>query len=64
MVKVKVGQRWSNTTRHQIIEILRKKNNTPDDCSWYKIIEQKAFNTIDEHCKTNDHINRLYTLVC
>ena len=26
MVKVEVGQRWSNTTRNQIIEILRKKN--------------------------------------
>jgi hypothetical protein len=64
MKKVKVGQRWSNVTRNQIIEIQRKKSNTPDNYSWYKIIEQDAINTIDEHRKSDEHINRLYTLIC
>ncbi len=60
MEKVKIGQRWSNTTRFQIIEIISKGK----EGFWYKIIEQKADNKFMNHQKNEDHINRLYTLIC
>jgi hypothetical protein len=59
MVKVEVGQRWSNTTRHQIIEIISIDN---DKC-WYTIISDDGNNTIHDHKKNEKHINRLYTLI-
>ena len=59
MEKVKVGQRWSNTTRNQIIEIISIDN---DKC-WYTIISDDGNNTIHDHKKNENHINRLYTLI-
>ena len=59
MEKVKVGQRWSNTTRNQIIEIISLDN---DKC-WYTIISDDGNNTIQDHKKNEAHINRLYTLI-
>ena len=59
MEKVKVGQRWSNTTRNQIIEIISLDN---DKC-WYTIISDDGNNTIQDHKKNEKHINRLYTLI-
>ena len=59
MEKVKVGQKWSNVTRNQIIEIMSES----DDGFWYKVLEQEAQNKLTEHKKKNDHINRLYTLI-
>jgi hypothetical protein len=59
MEKVKVGQRWSNTTRNQIIEIISLDN---DKC-WYTIILDEGNNVIRDHKKNEKHINRLYTLI-
>lgn len=59
MEKVKVGQRWSNVTRNQIIEIISLEN---DKC-WYTIISDDGNNTIHDHKKNEKHINRLYTLI-
>ena len=60
MEKVEVGQRWSNTTRNQIIEII----SFEEDGFWYHTISDDGNNTIDDHKKNEAHINRLYTLVC
>ena len=59
MVKVKLGQRWSNVTRNQIIEIISKS----EDGFWYNIISDDGNNKIIEHKKDEAHINRLYTLI-
>ena len=59
MEKVKVGQRWSNVTRNQIIEIISLDN---DKC-WYTIISDEGNNVIHDHKKNEKHINRLYTLI-
>ena len=59
MEKVKVGQRWSNVTRNQIIEIISLDN---DKC-WYTIISDEGNNVIHDHKKNEAHINRLYTLI-
>ena len=59
MEKVKVGQRWSNVTRNQIIEIISLDN---DKC-WYTIISDDENNVIRDHKKNEKHINRLYTLI-
>lgn len=59
MVKVKVGQRWSNTTRNQIIEIISFEDNG----FWYTIISDDGNNKIIDHKKNEKHINRLYTLI-
>jgi hypothetical protein len=59
MEKVKVGQRWSNTTRNQIIEIISES----DGSFWYKIISDDGNNVIHDHKKNEAHINRLYILI-
>ena len=59
MEKVKVGQRWSNVTRNQIIEIISES----DDGFWYKVISDDGNNKIYDHKKNEAHINRLYTLI-
>lgn len=59
MEKVKVGQKWSNVTRNQIIEIMSES----DDGFWYKVLEQEAQNKLTDHKKNEKHINRLYTLI-
>jgi hypothetical protein len=59
MEKVKIGQRWSNTTRNQIIEIISFEDNG----FWYTIISDDGNNTIHDHKKNEKHINRLYTLI-
>ena len=59
MEKVKVGQRWSNVTRNQIIEIMSES----DDGFWYTIISDDGNNKIYDHKKNEKHINRLYTLI-
>jgi len=59
MVKVKVGQRWINVTRHQIIEIMSESI----DGFWYTICEQDDVNKIIDHKKNEAHINRLYNLI-
>jgi len=59
MEKVKIGQRWSNTTRNQIIEIISFEDNG----FWYTIISDDGNNKIHDHKKNEKHINRLYTLI-
>lgn len=58
--KIKIGQRWKNVTRHQIIEIIA----TDDKYSWYRIIEQNSeIPKIKDFQKSNEQINHCYTLI-
>lgn len=57
--QIKIGQRWSNVTRHQIIEIIA----SDEKYSWYKIIEQDTNIAKMDYIKSNEQINHCYTLV-
>jgi hypothetical protein len=57
--QVKVGQKWSNVTRHQIVEII----STDKDKCWYRILDQDTPIYILDNKKTIIHMNRLYTLI-
>jgi len=57
--EVKVGQKWSNVTRHQIVEI----TYIVDKMVWYNILEQDTTKHKSEFGKSVEHFTNSYTLI-
>ncbi len=56
---IKVGQRWLNATRHQIVEITQQYGHLV----WYRIIEQDTEIRRKEVSKEISHFLNSYNLV-
>jgi hypothetical protein len=57
--EVKVGQKWSNATRHQIVEVIQVVNHL----IWYRIIEQDSEIKRKEVSKEISHFLNSYVLI-
>jgi len=57
--QVKAGQRWSNATRHQIVEITQQYGHLV----WYRIVEQDTEIRRKEVSKEISHFLNSYTLI-
>lgn len=56
---IKVGQRWSNVTRHQIVEV----TYIVGKMVWYNILEQYTNIYKKEYSKSVEHFTNSYTLI-
>jgi hypothetical protein len=56
---IKAGQRYSNATRHQIVEVIQVVNHL----IWYRIIEQDSEIRRKEVSKEISHFLNSYNLV-
>lgn len=57
--EVKVGQKWSNVTRHQIVEV----TYIVGKMVWYNILEQDTNIYKKEYSKSAEHFTNSYTLI-
>lgn len=57
--EVKVGQKWSNVTRHQIVEV----TYIVGKMVWYNILEQDTNIYKKEYSKSVEHFTNSYTLI-
>jgi len=57
--QVKVGQKWSNVTRHQIVEV----TYIVGKMVWYNILEQYTNIYKKEYSKSVEHFTNSYTLI-
>lgn len=54
--EVKVGQKWSNVTRHQIVEVTYIVGRMV----WYNILEQDTNTYKKEYSKSVEHFTNSY----